>query len=121
MTSILITDGLVISNRGVKKADIRIVNGLITEIADSLPPSAEDQIVRAEGMWVGPGFVDLHTHLREPGGEAAETIESGARAAIVGGYTALVAMPNTEPAIDNVAIASFVLAAGARTLSLIHI
>ena len=115
MTSILITDGLVISTRGIKKADIRIVNGVITEIADSIPPSAEDQIVRAEGMWVGPGFVDLHTHLREPGGEAAETIESGARAAIVGGYTALVAMPNTEPAIDNVAIASFVLAAGART------
>jgi dihydroorotase len=115
MTSILITGGLLISNKGVIKADVRIANGLISEIGSAIEPTPEDQIVHADGMWVGPGFVDLHTHLREPGGESAETIESGSRAAIVGGYTALVAMPNTEPAIDTVAIASFVLAAGART------
>jgi dihydroorotase len=64
---------------------------------------------------VGPGFVDLHAHLREPGREAAETIESGARAGALGGYCALVAMPNTEPALDNVALVSYVLERGART------
>jgi dihydroorotase len=64
---------------------------------------------------VGPGFVDLHTHLREPGREAAETIESGARAGALGGYCALVAMPNTEPALDSVALVSYVLERGART------
>jgi dihydroorotase len=60
-------------------------------------------------------LVDLHAHLREPGGEAAETIESGANAAAVGGYSALVAMPNTEPALDNVALVSYVLDKGAAT------
>jgi dihydroorotase len=59
--------------------------------------------------------VDLHTHLREPGREEAETIESGAHAGAIGGYTALVAMPNTEPALDNVALVSYVLDRGART------
>ena len=59
--------------------------------------------------------MDLHAHLREPGGEAAETIESGANAAAVGGYSALVAMPNTEPALDNVALVSYVLDKGAAT------
>ena len=62
-----------------------------------------------------PGFVDLHTHLREPGREAAETIESGARAGALGGYCALVAMPNTEPALDSVALVAYVLERGART------
>jgi dihydroorotase len=59
--------------------------------------------------------VDLHTHLREPGRESAETIESGARAGALGGYCALVAMPNTEPALDSVALVSYVLERGART------
>ena len=58
---------------------------------------------------MGPGLVDLHAHLREPGGEEAETIESGARAAALGGYTAVVAMPNTEPACDSAAVVSQVL------------
>jgi dihydroorotase len=60
-------------------------------------------------------MVDLHAHLREPGREAAETIESGAHAGAIGGFTALVAMPNTEPALDNVALVSYVLDRGTRT------
>ena len=77
-------------------------------------PSGAKEI-NAEGCWVGPGFVDLHTHLREPGREEAETIESGARAGALGGYSALVAMPNTEPALDTPAMVSYVLARGATT------
>ena len=66
---------------------------------------------------MAPGLVDLHTHLREPGGEIAETVESGTRAAAVGGYTAVVAMPNTEPAIDNASIVRDVLALGRTALA----
>jgi dihydroorotase len=64
----------------------------------------------ATGCAVGPGLVDLHAHLREPGGEEAETIESASRAAALGGYTAVVAMPNTEPACDHAAVVAEVLA-----------
>ena len=64
-----------------------------------------------------PGLVDLHAHLREPGGEIAETVESGSRAAALGGYTAVVAMPNTEPAIDSAAVARDVLALGETALA----
>ena len=63
---------------------------------------------------MSPGFVDLHTHLREPGREEAETIETGSRAAALGGFTAVVAMPNTEPAQDSVAVVEFVRAQGLR-------
>ena len=63
--------------------------------------------------WSAPGLVDLHTHLRQPGREEAETIETGARAAALGGYTAVVAMPNTEPAIDSAGVVREVLALGA--------
>ncbi len=58
---------------------------------------------------MGPGLVDLHTHLRQPGREEAETIESGARAAALGGYTAVVAMPNTEPPIDSAGVVREIL------------
>ena len=63
-------------------------------------------VLDAGGCLVGPGLVDLHTHLRQPGREEAETVESGARAAALGGYTAIVAMPNTEPAIDSAGVAA---------------
>jgi len=69
-------------------------------------------VLDAEGALVSPGLVDLHTHLRQPGREEAETVESGARAAALGGYTAVVAMPNTEPAIDSAAVARQVLDLG---------
>ncbi len=99
----------------MRSADLVIENGRITEVGESLaaPQGAEE--IDAEGCWVGPGFVDLHTHLREPGREEGETIESGARAAALGGYSALVAMPNTEPALDTPAMVAYVLARGATT------
>jgi len=77
-------------------------------------PAGAD-VLDAGGCVVAPGLVDLHTHLREPGGEKAETVETGSRAAALGGYTAVVAMPNTQPATDCAAVVRHVLmlAAGA--------
>jgi dihydroorotase len=70
--------------------------------------------IDASGCVVAPGFVDLHAHLREPGKEEAETIETGSRAGAKGGYTALVAMPNTDPPQDSVAVIDFVREQGKR-------
>jgi dihydroorotase len=92
-----------------------IEDGRIAEIGQDLVAPGGATEIDANGCWVGPGFVDLHTHLREPGREEAETIESGARAGALGGYSALVAMPNTEPALDTPAMVSYVLARGAST------
>jgi dihydroorotase len=95
--------------------DLVIEDGRIREVGRDLLAPSGATVIDAEGCWVGPGFVDLHTHLREPGREEAETIESGARAGALGGYSALVAMPNTEPALDTPAMVSYVLARGATT------
>ena len=62
------------------------------------------EVVASDGLIMVPGLVDLHAHLREPGFEHKETVESGARAAAAGGYTAICAMPNTDPVADNVAV-----------------
>jgi dihydroorotase len=76
-------------------ADLAIVDGVIVEAAPRSPH------VDGSGLVVAPGFCDLHTHLREPGAEAAETVESGARAAAHGGFTTVCAMPNTDPPLDE--------------------
>ena len=70
------------------------------------------QVVDCRGRWVLPGLVDLHVHLREPGEEGKETIYTGARAAVAGGVTTVVAMPNTKPVCDSAALARFVAARG---------
>lgn len=115
MNALILRRGLLVGESSLEIGDVLVVDGTIvaTGEIDSVPSGATE--VDAEGCWVGPGFVDLHTHLREPGREEAETIESGARAGAVGGYTALVAMPNTEPALDSVALVTYVLDRGART------
>ena len=112
---IIIRQGLVVGADSNDVADVLIVDGRIAEVASTIDAPRDTQVIDARDCWVGPGFVDLHTHLREPGREAAETIESGARAGALGGYCALVAMPNTEPALDSVALVSFVLERGAIT------
>jgi dihydroorotase len=102
---------------GARDADVVIANGEIVEVGPGLQGDRE---LDAAGCIVAPGLVDLHVHLREPGGEDAETIETGARAAALGGFTALVAMPNTEPPHDDPAVVSSVLAAGARSMCDVH-
>ncbi|MEN1760929.1 dihydroorotase [Anoxynatronum sibiricum] len=62
------------------------------------------EVVEGDGRWVLPGFIDLHVHFREPGGETKETLESGARAAVAGGFTTVVCMPNTQPSLDHAEI-----------------
>jgi len=113
--SLVITNATVVGPTGTRTADILVRDGQIAAVATSLDVPAGATVLDATGQWVGPAFVDLHTHLREPGREEAETIASGANAAAVGGYGAIVAMPNTEPALDNVALVGYVLEQGAKT------
>ena len=86
--------------------DLAVVDGFIDDPA-AVPPGAER--VEAAGLVAGPGFCDLHTHLREPGAEGAETIASGTRAAARGGFTTVCAMPNTDPPLDEPARVGWVL------------
>ncbi len=113
--NIVLRRGLVVGPSSTRVADVVISDGRVVDVRERADAPAGALEIDVEGRWVGPGFVDLHAHLREPGREAAETIESGARAGVVGGYCALVAMPNTEPALDNVALVSYVLDLGSRT------
>jgi dihydroorotase len=110
--TLVIRGGTVVGPAGLARADVAVAGDVIVAVAESIdtPPGA--QVLDARGCLVGPGLVDLHTHLRQPGREEAETIETGARAAALGGYTAVVAMPNTEPAIDSAGVAAEVLALG---------
>ena len=110
--NIVIRNGLVVGLGEPNIGDVVIRDGVIADVGQRLSAPAGAVEVDADGCWVGPGFVDLHTHLREPGHEEAENIESGARAAAVGGYSAVVAMPNTEPALDNVPLVAHVLSRG---------
>ncbi|MCX6998485.1 MAG: dihydroorotase [Kiritimatiellaeota bacterium] len=92
-------------------ADLYLRDGRIAARPAGPPPEAA--CVDARGLVVAPGLIDLHVHLREPGGEEAETIETGARAAARGGFTTIVAMPNTKPALDTPELMSFVQRRGA--------
>ncbi len=111
----MLRGGVVVGVASSTRADVLIADGQLREVGESLAVPAGATVIDVDGCWVGPGFVDLHAHLREPGREEAETIESGARAAAVGGYSAIVAMPNTEPALDTAAMVAYVLARGATT------
>lgn len=95
--------------------DVRVEDGIVTHVVPSGSESPNSALVLdGQGCFICPGFVDLHVHLREPGREESETIESGSRAAVLGGFTAVVAMPNTEPTQDSRAVVEFVRARGAQ-------
>lgn len=88
---------------GEKTADILIADGKIQDVAPSI--TADDaQVIEAEGLIALPGLVDLHTHLREPGQEDAETVETGSQAAALGGYTSVFAMANSNPVADTAGV-----------------
>ena len=109
--SIVIKGGTVINRNSQEVVDVKIENDFVTEVGKNLKGDIQ---LDASGCIVSSGFVDLHAHLREPGKEEAETIETGSRAGALGGYTALVAMPNTDPPQDSVAVIDFVREQGKR-------
>jgi dihydroorotase len=99
--------------------DVRISRGVIAEVGPSLAAGGAS-VVECDGLVVAPAFVDLHTHLREPGREDAETISSGSRAAALGGYSAVCAMANTNPVADSAAVVEQVFNTG-RAVGLVDV
>lgn len=97
----VIKGGRVIDEAGETFADVVVRDGLIVGVGPDLTAA---RTIEAAGCVVAPGLVDLHAHLRQPGKEEAETVESGSNAAALGGYTAVLAMPNTDPTIDCAAV-----------------
>ena len=98
---------------GGEPVDLRLAGGTITEMGAGLEAGTAE-VVEAEGLVLLPGLVDLHTHLREPGREDAETVESGSRAAALGGFTAVHAMANTNPVADTAGVVEQVFHLGRR-------
>jgi dihydroorotase len=88
--------------------DVMIAGGKIERVSKRLPARGAE-VLDVRGLVVCPGFVDVHVHLREPGREDKETIATGTRAAAAGGFTAVCAMPNTDPVNDNAGITRYVL------------
>ena len=113
MNSLLLTGGRVIdpANRLDARADVLICEGKIAAVGPEAAAKAPADVERMDvsGLVVCPGLIDMHVHLREPGQAAKETIATGTAAAARGGFTSVVCMPNTSPAIDN-----------AGTVALIH-
>jgi dihydroorotase len=113
---LLIRGGEIIDEGGRRRGDVLVENGVITEVGEAISAPAGVLELDAAGAVVAPGLVDLHTHLREPGREEAETVMTGSRAAARGGFTAVVAMPNTDPVMDSAAVVRQVQGLGAQAL-----
>lgn len=106
---ILIQNGRLINPRGENgQLDIAIQGGIIEQVAAHIDGNF-DRTIDASGLAVFPGLIDMHVHLREPGYEYKETIESGTRAASHGGFTAVACMPNTSPVADDPSVVSYIL------------
>jgi dihydroorotase len=116
MSALLIAGGRVIDPRSGRDeiADVLINEGKVTDIGSSFS-DGEAEIMNAEGLVVAPGLVDMHTHVREPGREDEETIASVSAAAAAGGFTAICAMPNTDPVADTASVVEKVWALGRET------
>jgi len=96
---------------GIRTVVLR--GGKVAVVAERVDAPSGAQVVDARGKWVTPGFIDLHVHLREPGQEYKESIATGTRAAVAGGFTSVCAMPNTIPANDNTSVTELMLARAA--------
>ena len=116
MTEIVLRGGRVVDATGTRRADVLVRGGVVVGVSEAVEPSGRPVVLDCAGCVVAPGLVDLHAHLRQPGREEAETVETGARAAALGGYTAVVAMPNTDPPLDCAAAVREVLELGAGAL-----
>jgi dihydroorotase len=110
MASLLIKNGRVIDPASGQDglADVLLQDGRVAKVARNLDGDGAE-VLDATGMVVAPGFIDMHVHLREPGIEHSETIETGARAAAAGGFTSICCMPNTLPVNDNATVTSYII------------
>lgn len=110
MSRLLIRNGRVIdpANGRDETADVLVEDGRVAAIGPDLE-AAGAEVLDATGLVVAPGFIDMHVHLREPGFEHAETIETGSRAAAAGGFTSICPMPNTAPVNDNATVTSYIV------------
>ncbi len=117
MSSLLIVNGRVIDPAsGMDEvADVVIADGIVAAVGPRLNRSHAGRVIDAGGCIVTPGLIDPHVHLREPGMEEAETIQSGTAAAVAGGFTTVCCMPNTTPALDDDAMMEFVFTQAERT------
>lgn len=115
MTTTLIQGGQIVDQNGIRQHDV-VVDDTTGRIVATGSDLTADVVIDAHQCWVAPGLVDLHAHLREPGYEHAETIASAARAAARGGYTAVVAMPDTNPCADSAAVVAEVITRAGEAL-----
>ena len=115
--TLVIRGGRVVDATGSRDADVVVDDGRIVAVGADLDG---DTVLDAGGCIVAPGLVDLHSHLRQPGREEAETVETGSRCAALGGFTAVVAMPNTTPTIDSASVVREVQDLGAKALCDVH-
>lgn len=108
--NILIKNGRLIDpyNNIDGKMDILISNGVVAKVSENIADNNVDKIIDANNMWVTPGLIDLHVHLREPGYEHKETIATGTRSAVMGGFTSICCMPNTRPVTDNQILVEYI-------------
>lgn len=109
MSRLIIKNGRVVNpaTNLDRLCDVAIEQGVVRDIGENLPTSGAEEF-DASGLIVAPGFIDMHVHLREPGFEHAETIESGSRAAAAGGFTSICCMPNTNPVNDSATVTNYV-------------
>ena len=117
MSEVVLRGGRVLTPTGLEETDVRIRDGVIAEVDTGLQAESEIDVA---GLVVGPGFVDLHVHLREPGQEWKEDIASGSAGAAAGGFTAIVAMPNTDPTTDAGHLARYIIDRG-REVGLVDV
>jgi dihydroorotase len=110
MSKLVIRNGRIVdpANNVDRVADLAIDNGVIREIASDIDTTGAE-VFNASGLIVAPGFIDMHVHLREPGFEYSETIETGSHAAAAGGFTSICCMPNTQPVNDSPTVTHYIL------------
>lgn len=118
---IIIRGGTIVDQQGTRTGDVLVRDGVVAETGPALDAPSGALSLDAEGCVVTPGLVDIQVHFREPGREEAETIETGSRGAALGGFTAVVAMPNTTPPLDDAKVVAAVLEQGRRALCLVTV